>query len=101
MTIKGQKDIINQIFAEIEGIKEIEFHDSAEKDCMNVIVKCAENVDIREEIFYKLSDKKCPIMMMKTSNMSLKYIIVGLFYFFALQKEHASSKEVLILKIKM
>ena len=78
MTIKGQKDVINQIFAGIEGIKEIEFHDSAEKDCINVIVKCTENVDIREEIFYRLSDKKCPIMMMKTSNMSLEEVFLEL-----------------------
>lgn len=85
MTIKGEREIIKEIFSDVEGVEEVEIHNSIEKNhesvqenYIDITVKCTENRDIREEIFYKLSDAKCPIMMMKTSNMSLEEVFLEL-----------------------
>ncbi len=78
LTVKGNKTMIGEMVKALPGISEVEVHDSNEQDCVNVTVKSPKEVDVREELFYKLSDAKCPIMMMKSSNMSLEDVFLEL-----------------------
>lgn len=78
LTVKGNKTMIAEIVKSLPDIGEFEIHDSNEEGCVNVTVKSATDVDVREELFYKLSDAKCPIMMMTSSNMSLEDVFLEL-----------------------
>lgn len=78
LTVKGNKSMVREMVQAIPGIDSVEVHDSTEKDCVDVVVKSPQDVDIREDLFYKLSDAKCPIMMMKSSNMSLEDVFLEL-----------------------
>lgn len=78
LTVKGNKTMIAEIVKALPDIGEFEIHDSNEEGCVNVTVKSATDVDVREELFYKLSDARCPIMMMTSSNMSLEDVFLEL-----------------------
>lgn len=78
LTIKGNRTMIAEMVKALPGIDEVEIHDSNEEGCVNITVKSAPETDVREELFYRLSDAKCPIMMMKSSNMSLEDVFLEL-----------------------
>lgn len=78
LTVKGNKTMISEMVKALPDISEFEIHDSSEAGCVNVTVKSVPEIDVREELFYKLSDAKCPIMMMKSSNMSLEDVFLEL-----------------------
>lgn len=78
LTIKGNKTMIHEMVSALPDIDSMEVHDSAEPGCVDIVVKSPQNVDVREELFYKFSEAKCPIMMMKSSNMSLEEVFLEL-----------------------
>lgn len=78
LTVKGNKDMIREMVSALPDIDQVEVHDSTEPGCVDVEVKAPQNVDVREELFYKFSSAKCPIMMMKSSNMSLEEVFLEL-----------------------
>lgn len=78
LTVKGNKSMIREMVQALPDITSVEVHDSTEKDCVDVIVKSPQDVDVREELFYKFSEARCPIMMMKASNMSLEDVFLEL-----------------------
>lgn len=78
LTVKGNKTMIHEMVSALPDIDSVEVHDSAEQGCVDIVVKSPQNVDVREELFYKLSDARCPIMMMKSSNMSLEEVFLEL-----------------------
>lgn len=78
LTVKGNKSMIREMLNALPGVDSVEMHDSTESGCVDIVVKSPQNVDIREELFFKLSDAKCPIMMMKASNMSLEDVFLEL-----------------------
>lgn len=87
LTIKGNKTMIREMVSALPDIDSMEVHDSAEPGCVDIVVKSPQNVDVREELFYKFSEAKCPIMMMKSSNMSLEEV------FLELTTDKASTKQ--------
>lgn len=87
LTIKGNKTMIHEMVSALPDIDSMEVHDSAEPGCVDIVVKSPQNVDVREELFYKFSEAKCPIMMMKSSNMSLEEV------FLELTTDKASTKQ--------
>lgn len=78
LTVKGNKTMIREIVSALPGIDSVEVHESPEESCVDIVVRSPQNVDVREELFYKLGDAKCPIMMMKSSNMSLEEVFLEL-----------------------
>lgn len=78
LTVKGNRSMIREMVCALPDITAAEIHDSAEEGCVNVTVKSPQNIDAREELFYKFADAKCPIMMMKSSNMSLEEVFLEL-----------------------
>ncbi len=78
LTVKGNKSMIREMVSALPGIDSVEVHDSTENGCVDIAVKSPQNVDVREELFYKLADAKCPIMMLRSSNMSLEEVFLEL-----------------------
>lgn len=78
LTVKGNKTMIREIVSALPGIDSVEVHESLEEGCVDIVVRSPQNLDVREELFYKLGDAKCPIMMMKSSNMSLEEVFLEL-----------------------
>ncbi len=78
LTVKGNKTMIREMVSTLPDIDSVEVHNSAEPDCVDIVVKSPQNIDVREELFYKFSEAKCPIMMMKSSNMSLEEVFLEL-----------------------
>ncbi|WP_099470049.1 ABC transporter ATP-binding protein [Konateibacter massiliensis] len=78
LTIKGEEKQVEEILASIEEIQEFTIHHSVEADAVDISLKTAEQVDVREVVFYKMAEAKCPILSMKTSNMSLEDVFLEL-----------------------
>ena len=77
MIIKGTKTDIRSGFEELDGIKEIDFELDSEQNAWKVKVS-ADDTDIREKIFYKMAEKKCPILEMQLKKVSLEEIFLEL-----------------------
>lgn len=78
LTVKGEKAMLKEIFHALPGVEQVEVNNSVVPGCMDITLKSPQDVDVREEVFFKLSDCKCPIMMMKSSNMSLEDVFLEL-----------------------
>ena len=78
LTIKGDTDKVKGLLDGIEGIDEIEIHSSLDADCVDFMVKTANDVDVREVIFKTMSDAGCPILKMALCNMSLEDVFIQL-----------------------
>lgn len=78
MIIKGSKTDIKSGFEELEGIKELEFELDSQQDAWKVKISSDDTEDIREKIFYKMAEKKCPILEMQLKKVSLEEIFLEL-----------------------
>ncbi len=78
LTIRGDMDLIKGILSENSEITDLMVHYGTEEGCVQVEIKTPSDVDIREKIFYQMSEAKCPILMMKSANMSLEDIFLEL-----------------------
>lgn len=78
MLIKGAKTDIRSGFDDLEGIKELGFELDSEQNAWKVKVSVDHAEDIREKIFYKMAEKKCPILEMQLKKVSLEEIFLEL-----------------------
>ncbi len=78
LTVKGQHELIKNLIQKIDGIDTIEVHNSVEPGCADFVIKTAQNIDIREQVFAAMSEAKCPILKMNISNMSLEDVFIQL-----------------------
>ena len=78
LTVKGDRDKVKGLISEIEGIDEMEVHESLEAGCTDFVLKTAPEVDIREEIFNKMAEAKCPLLKLAICNMSLEDVFIQL-----------------------
>jgi ABC-2 type transport system ATP-binding protein len=76
LKVKGDKVIIQKALENIEDITKIDFDSSEADGFVKLTAYSAEDKDIREEVFYTLSDARCPIMDMKSTSMSLEDIFL-------------------------
>jgi ABC-2 type transport system ATP-binding protein len=75
LEVKGREETIREALSKITKITRIDI-DSKQEDMMKVSVYSTEEHDIREEVFYALSQARCPIMDMQSSRMSLEDIFL-------------------------
>lgn len=75
---KGEKDNIRQHLLEIPGVKEITIDKKTGVEGWNITVSTEENRDIREDIFYKMAENRCPILEMQSKKVSLEEIFLEL-----------------------
>ena len=78
LIVKGEKDKIRTALGQIEGVKNVTVADAKEEHAWNVTVSTNEDRDIREEVFFKMADAKCPILEMQSRKVSLEEIFLEL-----------------------
>ena len=78
LIVKGEKDKICTALGQIEGVKNVTAVDAKEEHAWNVNVSTNEDRDVREEVFFKMADAKCPILEMQSRKVSLEEIFLEL-----------------------
>ena len=78
LIVKGEKDKICTALGQIEGVKNVTAADAKEEHAWNVTVSTNEDSDVREEVFFKMADAKCPILEMQSKKVSLEEIFLEL-----------------------
>ena len=78
LIVKGEKDKICTALGQIEGVKNVTAADAKEEYAWNVTVSTNEDCDVREEVFFKMADAKCPILEMQSKKVSLEEIFLEL-----------------------
>lgn len=83
LEIKGKKEAIADILKQIGQIKEYEWKETQEYseqqgEITALSITTEENIDIREEIFYKMAEAKLPILKMQSTKVSLEDIFLEL-----------------------
>ena len=78
LIVKGEKDKICTALGQIEGVKNVTAADAKEEHAWNVNVSTNEDRDVREEVFFKMADAKCPILEMQFRKVSLEEIFLEL-----------------------
>lgn len=76
LQVKGEKEKIENALKSVDGITKLEYDTSTFDGIIKMSVFCEEDKDIREQVFYALSDAKCPIFDMRSSSMSLEEIFL-------------------------
>lgn len=75
LKVKGEETALRAALSSIEGIKELTLT-MTEEELAFVTVTCDGKEDVREELFFALADVKCPILEMKSADMSLEDIFL-------------------------
>lgn len=78
LLVKGDKDKIRILLGEIEGIKEIAINTAKDQEGWEVKLSTEENIDIREEVFFKMAEHHYPILEMQSKKVSLEEIFLEL-----------------------
>jgi ABC-2 type transport system ATP-binding protein len=78
MLIKGEKSQIKQALESIEGVNSVTIEKDEKQNLWITKVSTEENNDIREKVFYKMSDINSPIYEMKSKKVSLEEIFLEL-----------------------
>lgn len=76
LVVKGSKIQIEGALKSIDEIEELKISENRENNLWDVTVTASEGNDVREKIFYKLAEVKCPIMEMKSNKASLEEIFL-------------------------
>ena len=78
MLIKGEKSQIKQALESIEGVNSVTIEKDEKQNLWSAKASTEENNDIREKVFYKMSDINSPIYEMKSKKVSLEEIFLEL-----------------------
>lgn len=78
MLVKGEKETIEHGLKEVPGMNDVEIAYDQEQNLWSVRVTADEQTDIREQIFYKMSELNSPILEMKSKKVSLEEIFLEL-----------------------
>ena len=78
MLIKGEKSQIKQALESIEGVNSVTIEKDEKQNLWSTKVSTEENNDIRDKVFYKMSDINSPIYEMKSKKVSLEEIFLEL-----------------------
>lgn len=89
LSVKGEKERIENVLRMVSGILQIEMKPSKDEVEAFDIKLETENCEIREELFYKLAEEKCPILRMQFMRMSLEDVFLEL-----TQEEEGTKEEI-------
>ena len=78
LTVKGEEKVIREVLNHMDNINEYDLHNSVEEGAVDIVLKTAQQTDLRETCFYAMAEAKCPILYMKVSNMSLEDVFLEL-----------------------
>jgi ABC-2 type transport system ATP-binding protein len=78
MLIKGPETLIREGISQIPGVKEVQMSFDNSQALWNVSVNIEGDEDIREAVFYKMAENKCPIYETAMKKASLEDIFLEL-----------------------
>lgn len=78
LSIKGDRNTIEEALHSLEGIEKIEMKENEETHRIEVSIQQSLNMDIREDVFYALAKHRCPIFEMHTTSVTLEDIFLEL-----------------------
>lgn len=78
LSIQGKEEEILEALSALDSVQQVEKEETVEKDCVSVTVITDKNVDVREQVFYKLAEAHLPIMSMQKVEKSLEDIFLEL-----------------------
>lgn len=78
LTIKGAFEDAEKVLHNIPHVEKVENKGEDKDHCAQLSITSADNVDIREEVFYALADAKLPILSMSHMEKSLEDIFLEL-----------------------
>lgn len=76
LTVKGNRNKIMEAINKVSQITSIDEHGTEVNGVYDYTLYTDENVDIREDLFYAMSNAKCPILEMYSVKMSLEDIFL-------------------------
>lgn len=76
LTVKGTRAQVEAILAGIGGIDDCQLKEKAET--VELILSSETGVDLRETLFYAFAEARCPILMMKNTEVSLENVFLQL-----------------------
>jgi ABC-2 type transport system ATP-binding protein len=76
LRVKGAKQNILDVVKEIPEVQYVREQGVHEPGTVDIIVESRDEIDIREKLFNKLSNKSCPILTMKNMDLSLEEIFL-------------------------
>lgn len=76
--VKGEKENVQNVISDIKNINTYKVESGKEKGSVEAVIETEVDVDIREELFYSLAEKKLPILEMQLSEKSLEDIFLEL-----------------------
>lgn len=78
VSIKGEKESVQNVISNIKNINTFKVESGKEKGSVDAVIETETGIDIREELFYALAEKKLPIFEMQLSEKSLEDIFLEL-----------------------
>lgn len=82
LTVKGKKEEIEDALRDLEGIDGLEIKESGNEGlwdvCLNIVQDKKGETDIREKVFFRLSDRRLPIYAMALAKNSLEDVFLAL-----------------------
>lgn len=78
LTVKGDEETIKGALDSVEGVENIEYKESDEKDCVDVMIQSDPKKEIRDMIFYRLAAVQCPTYAMNQIKKSLEDVFMEL-----------------------
>ncbi len=76
--VHGEQEAVEAVLKSIDSIKEYQILADAEAGVQSVQLETEAQDDIREELFYKLAEARCPIYRMTATTVSLEDIFLEL-----------------------
>ena len=79
LVVRGDQNTVERAVREIKNLNSCRFEKwEKEKDAVKVVIETQEGMDIREEVFYKMAEVRCPILQMQMNRISLESIFLEL-----------------------
>jgi ABC-2 type transport system ATP-binding protein len=76
LRVKGSKSSVVESIKEIDEVSLVREQGVREPNTVDVLVEAKDEIDIREKLFNKLSQKGSPILMMKSMDLTLEDIFL-------------------------
>ena len=70
--------MIKNALDSVDGVENMEFKASEEKDCVDVMIQSDPKTEVREMIFYRLAAIQCPVYAMNQVKKSLEDVFIEL-----------------------
>lgn len=78
ISVKGELAVVQEALSEVDGIESIEYLAKEGAGLTEVSITQSIDTDVREDVFYALARKECPIFSMHTTSVTLEDIFLDL-----------------------